>query len=147
MKSNKFILIVTYAVRFILGFLFLYASIDKMINPARFAEVVYHYRVLPIELLNIVALLVPWIEAVLGVTLLLGIWIETSAFILSSITLFFIVLMISAIARGLNIECGCFTLDPEGSLVSWKRVIEDFFMFAGSMFLFFRATCRTQLEK
>ncbi len=147
MKNNKFTLIAAYAVRFILGFLFLYASIDKMINPARFAEVVYHYRVLPIELLNIVAILVPWVEAVLGVTLLLGIWIETTALILSCVTLFFIVLMISAIARGLNIECGCFSLDPEGSLISWKRIIEDVFMFIGSLFLFFRAVSSTQLKR
>ncbi|RKY52853.1 MAG: DoxX family protein [Candidatus Neomarinimicrobiota bacterium] len=137
MKNNKFIVIAAYAVRFILGFLFLYASIDNMINPAKFAGIIYHYRVLPIELLNIVAILIPWVEAVLGVTLLLGIWIETSTLILSFVTLFFIVLMISAIVRGLNIECGCFSFDPEGSLISWKRVIEDVFMLIGSMFLFF----------
>ena len=73
----------------------------------------------------------------LGIALLLGIWIETSAFMLSGLTLFFIVMIISAIARGLDIECGCFSLDAEGSLVSWKRVIEDVFILAGGIYLMF----------
>lgn len=122
-------------VRLILGFLFLYASLDKIIYPPKFAEVIYNYRLLPVELLNICAIIVPWIEAFIGIALLLGIWIETSAFMLSGLTLFFIIMIISAITRGLDIECGCFSLDAEGSLVSWKRVIEDVFILAGGIYL------------
>jgi len=124
-------------IRLILGFLFLYASLDKIICPQKFAEVIYNYRLLPVELLNICAIIVPWIEVFIGIALLLGIWIETSAFMLSGLTLFFIVMIISAIARGLDIECGCFSLDSEGSLVSWKRVIEDVFILAGGIYLLF----------
>ncbi|MFH2049916.1 MAG: MauE/DoxX family redox-associated membrane protein [bacterium] len=122
-------------VRQVLGFLFLYASLDKIIYPGKFAEVIYNYRILPVELLNICAIIVPWIEAFIGVSLLLGIWVEMSAFMLSGITVFFIVMIISAIARGLDIECGCFSLDAEGSLVSWKRVIEDIFILTGGVYL------------
>jgi len=122
-------------VRLMLGFLFLYASLDKIIYPPKFAEVIYNYRLLPVELLNICAIIVPWIEAFIGISLLMGFWIETSAFMLSGITVFFIVMIISAIVRGLNIECGCFSLDAEGSLVSWKRVIEDVFILAGGLYL------------
>ena len=46
-------------------------------------------------------------------------------------------MIISAIVRGLNIECGCFSLDAEGTLVSWKRVIEDLFILAGGVYLLF----------
>ncbi|MDO9547855.1 MAG: MauE/DoxX family redox-associated membrane protein [Candidatus Marinimicrobia bacterium] len=122
-------------IRLVLGFLFLYASLDKIIYPQKFAEIIYNYRLLPVELLNICAIIVPWIEAFIGVSLLMGIRIETSAFMLSGITVFFIVMIISAIARGLDIECGCFSLDAEGSLVSWKRVIEDIFILAGGIYL------------
>lgn len=123
------------AIRMVLGFLFLYASLDKIIYPPKFAEVIYNYRLLPVELLNICAIFVPWIEAFIGISLLMGFWIETSAFMLSTITVFFIIMIISAITRGLNIECGCFSLDEEGSLVSWKRVIEDVFILVGGLYL------------
>ena len=122
-------------IRVILGFLFLYASLDKIIYPSKFAEVIYNYRLLPVELVNICAILVPWIEVFIGIMLLIGIWVDASAFMLSGITFVFVFLIISAIFRGLNIECGCFSLDAEGSLVSWKRVIEDIFILGGGLYL------------
>jgi len=122
-------------IRLVLGFIFLYASLDKIIYPQKFAEVIYNYRLMPIELLNICAIIVPWVEAFIGVSLLIGSRVDVSAFMLSVITFFFILMIISAIVRGLNIECGCFSLDAEGSLVSWKRVIEDVFILVGGIFL------------
>ena len=50
-------------IRLVLGFLFLYASLDKILLPSKFAEVIYNYRILPVELLNICAIIVPWLEA------------------------------------------------------------------------------------
>lgn len=125
-------------IRLVIGFLFIYAAVGKIIHPEKFAVVVYNYRVLPVELVNIAAILVPWLEITLGVTLILGIWLETAAFLLSILTIGFIGLIVSAILRGLNIECGCFTLSKTGSLVSWRRVAEDLLILAGSLFIFFR---------
>jgi len=135
MKKMTIYSALAVAVRIILGFLFIYTSLDKILDPPKFAAVIYNYRILPVELINICAIVVPWIEALIGVTLLLGIWVESSALLLSGITAVFIILIISAIVRGLNIECGCFSLDAEGSLVSWKRVIEDVFILVGGIYL------------
>lgn len=127
-----------WAIRLGIGFLFIYASIDKVLYPEKFAVVIYNYRILPYELVNLVAILVPWLEIAIGVTLILGIWLETSAFLLSGLTLGFTILIISAIVRGLNIECGCFTLSETGSLVSWRRVAEDLLILVGGLFILFR---------
>ncbi|RKY61577.1 MAG: hypothetical protein DRP96_02815 [Candidatus Neomarinimicrobiota bacterium] len=135
MKSSDIRKYLEIIIRTVLGFIFLYASLDKIIYPQKFAEVIYNYRLMPIELLNICAIIVPWIEAFIGVSLLIGFRVDVSAFMLSVITFFFILMIISAIVRGLNIECGCFSLDAEGSLVSWKRVIEDVFILVGGIFL------------
>ncbi len=135
MKKTTIKSTIAIIIRLILGFLFIYASLDKIIYPSKFAEVIYNYRLLPVELVNICAILVPWIEVFIGVMLLIGIWVDASAFMLSSITFVFTFLIISAIFRGLNIECGCFSLDAEGSLVSWKRVIEDIFILIGGLYL------------
>lgn len=135
MKNTTIKSTIAIIIRLILGFLFIYASLDKIIYPSKFAEVIYNYRLLPVELVNICAILVPWIEVFIGVMLLIGIWVDASAFMLSGITFVFTFLIISAIFRGLNIECGCFSLDAEGSLVSWKRVIEDIFILIGGLYL------------
>lgn len=135
MKNTTIKSTIAIIIRLILGFLFIYASLDKIIYPSKFAEVIYNYRLLPVELVNICAILVPWIEVFIGVMLLIGIWVDASAFMLSGITFVFTFLIISAIFRGLNIECGCFSLDPEGSLVSWKRVIEDILILIGGLYL------------
>ncbi len=135
MKNTTIKSTIAIIIRVILGFLFLYASLDKIIYPSKFAEVIYNYRLLPVELVNICAILVPWIEVFIGIMLLIGIWVDASAFMLSSITFVFTFMIISAIFRGLNIECGCFSLDAEGSLVSWKRVIEDIFILIGGLYL------------
>lgn len=135
MKKTTVKSTIAIIIRLILGFLFIYASLDKIIYPSKFAEVIYNYRLLPVELVNICAILVPWIEVLIGVMLLIGIWVDASAFMLSGITFVFTFLIISAIFRGLNIECGCFSLDAEGSLVSWKRVIEDIFILIGGLYL------------
>ena len=135
MKKTTVKSTIAIIIRLILGFLFIYASLDKIIYPSKFAEVIYNYRLLPVELVNICAILVPWIEVFIGIMLLIGIWVDASAFMLSGITFVFTFLIISAIFRGLNIECGCFSLDAEGSLVSWKRVIEDIFILIGGLYL------------
>jgi hypothetical protein len=59
-------------------------------------------------LLNLAAITLPWIEIVAGVFLVLGIWMRASAILLSALTLVFMVAIGSALARGLDIDCGCF---------------------------------------
>lgn len=136
MKKQTIMNSFTLLIRLALGFLFLYAPIDKILHPAQFAQVIYNYRVLPVELVNIVAIIVPWIEVGIGLTLLFGFWVETSAFIMNVLTLFFIGLIFSAMIRGLNIECGCFSLDSANSLVGWKRIFEDVLILAGGIVVF-----------
>ena len=135
MNKAKILFAIAIIIRLLLGFLFLYSALDKILDPAKFAEVIYNYRLLPVELLNICAMIVPWVEITIGITLLLGVWVTASALLLSGLTIVFIGLLLSAIVRGLNIECGCFSLDAEGSLVSWKRIFEDILILIGGIFL------------
>jgi len=126
----------TTALRLLIGFLFLQASFDKILAPAKFAQVIYNYHVLPVELVNLCAIFMPWFEAFIGIALIFGIWVETVSLLMSLLTAGFTVLIISAIVRGLNIECGCFSLDERGSLVGWKRVFEDLFIVAAGLIIF-----------
>ncbi|MBN2279975.1 MAG: DoxX family membrane protein [Candidatus Marinimicrobia bacterium] len=130
MKGNHYICFIGF-LKIFLGMLFLYAAIDKIVFPASFAEVIYHYRLVPLGFLNISAIIIPWIEIGIGVLLLLDVWSEVASFILILLTFAFVVMIASAMVRGLNIECGCFSLDSHNSFVGWKRIIEDLLMIAG----------------
>jgi len=97
------------AARLLLGAVFIYASIDKIAHPAAFAEAVYNYQILPGPLIHLTALVLPWMELVLGLFLMSGLFREGSVFMVSALMVIFLSAMVFNLARGLDIHCGCFT--------------------------------------
>ncbi len=72
----------TYAfvgARLLLGGIFIYASVDKILYPAGFAQTIHNYQLLPDILVNITAVVLPWIELFLGLFLILGLWLPGAA--------------------------------------------------------------------
>jgi uncharacterized membrane protein YphA (DoxX/SURF4 family) len=94
--------------RLALGGVFIYAAASKIYAPDKFAIAISNYRLLPHEWINLAALTVPWVEIVTGSLLILGVWPRANALILLGLTVAFLFMISSALARGLNIECGCF---------------------------------------
>jgi uncharacterized membrane protein YphA (DoxX/SURF4 family) len=100
--------------RLVLGGLFIYASISKILNPHSFSKTIYDYEILPDFLIYFVAYTLPWIEFFSGAFLLVGIFIRSSALILSSLLTIFILITSINMFRGINIHCGCFTQNSNG---------------------------------
>ena len=98
----------TWLLRVTVGAAFVLAGVLKIAAPARFAGAVGNYRLVPHELINLVAIVVPWIEVVAGLCVLAGFWLRSGALIITAMTAVFFFVITSALARGLNIECGCF---------------------------------------
>jgi uncharacterized membrane protein YphA (DoxX/SURF4 family) len=94
--------------RLLVGGAFVIAGVLKISDPAKFALDVSHYRLLPHELINLVAILVPWLEVTIGSFVLAGIWLRAAALLITCLTAMFFAIIMSALVRGLNIECGCF---------------------------------------
>jgi uncharacterized membrane protein YphA (DoxX/SURF4 family) len=120
--------------RIIVGLVFIYASIDKISSPAYFAGTIQNYQIIPEFLMNIVAITLPWVELICGVLLLIGVWHRSAALILSLLMIVFIFAILSAIVRGLGIECGCF---GAGTSANWTRIMEDIFLLAFSLQILF----------
>ncbi len=110
--------------RFILGIVFIMASVEKITLPEVFAENISAYAILPTGLINIVALVIPWVELICGIFLVAGVSVRPSALVLSLLIVMFIIMLISALLRGLRIDCGCIGTSGS-SVVSWWRVFED----------------------
>jgi uncharacterized membrane protein YphA (DoxX/SURF4 family) len=89
-------------------------------------------------------MILPWLEFYCGLFLIIGIFRQASAAILSTLLLLFIFILFSALIRGLDIECGCF---GSGANVSWLRIIEDIVLLAMSLHQFFHPSKIATLEK
>jgi len=113
--------------RLILGFVFIYASLDKLTNPAAFAQIIDHYHILPYSVLHGVALILPVVEFVVGGALILGVGIRGAALLTALMTLVFMAGLTSAIIRDLDISCGCFHTDG-GHGVGLSLLWRDFIL-------------------
>lgn len=102
-----------------------------------FAADVLNYRVPPRSLNNLVAITLPWIELVAGGLLMLGIWARPSALVIGLMMGVFLLAIGQAVARGLNIDCGCFGT-IEGRKVGLVALAEDAVMLATAAWLFWR---------
>jgi uncharacterized membrane protein YphA (DoxX/SURF4 family) len=111
--------------RLILGGIFVYASLDKILHPDRFAEAISDYKLLPRSLVNFVALVFPWVEAVGGIFLIAGIFEWASLTLINGLLIFFMIIIAITLARGLNISCGCFTSDPDVEKMNWFTFFRD----------------------
>ncbi len=98
----------TGLLRLIVGGAFVTAGALKIADPNAFVLAISNYRLVPHELLNPVAIFLPWIEVTAGAFVLAGIWLRPAALLLTGLTAVFFAVIVSALARGLNIECGCF---------------------------------------
>jgi len=110
--------------RLTLAAVFLHAGWDKAWHPAGFASQVAAYRLVPAELVTLVAVWLPWLELVAGGLLALGLLTESSALVLGLLSLAFGAGATSALVRGLAIDCGCFSTSASGP-VSWGHVALD----------------------
>ncbi|MCE5315199.1 MAG: MauE/DoxX family redox-associated membrane protein [Armatimonadota bacterium] len=111
--------------RIILAVVFIYAAVGKMLDPSKFADSVAGFRILPIWTVNIFAIVLPWVELLCGISLLTGIIARSGGLLLAGLNVVFIVAAASAMARGLSIECGCFTLSRAHDNVGWSLIARD----------------------
>lgn len=125
--------------RLILGAVFLYASIDKIAHPAAFAEVIYNYQILPDVVINLTAIILPWLELIAGLFLILGLFKEGSVCIVTGLLVVFLGAMIFNLARGLDIHCGCFSTGTDGGMASMAwYVIRDGLFLVPACYLLYR---------
>lgn len=95
-------------VQIALGAIFVAAALSKIIDPPTFAHQLYNYRLLPGVLINPMALVLPWLELVVGLLLVLGLWRRTSALLIGLFLIVFTAAMAISVARGNAVNCGCF---------------------------------------
>jgi len=105
--------IIYHVSRLLLAGTFLYAGYIKGADPVAFAGQVANYQILPYAWNFVVAATLPYIEFLCGAMLLLNRRVRPAVLVLIGLNLVFMVLLSYTIARGLDIDCGCFNPDGE----------------------------------
>lgn len=131
--------------RIVVGWVFIYAAVGKIADPADFANDIENYQLLPDFMINIIALTLPWIELVCGVFLITGIRIRANALLATMIFAVFNIAVFFAMAKGLNIDCGCFS--DRASMVGWGKIGENMITLILSLYIFFFPVNKLTLER
>jgi len=102
------------AVRWFIGGLFVFASYHKILDPAHFAKIIYGYYLFPDVSINLMAIVLPYVELFTGMALILGIYPRSAALIINLMLLGFIIAIGINLIRGHQFDCGCFSFDEQG---------------------------------
>ena len=94
--------------RLVLGVVLVVAGALKVTTPAVSAMAVRAYQLLPYDVAGVVGVALPVVEIAAGLLLVLGLLTRPAAVVGGLLMLAFLVGIISAWARGLTIDCGCF---------------------------------------
>ena len=116
--------ILLLAIRLFLGFIFIFAAITKVSDPDGFSQSIYNYKLMPDFIVNLLAIAFPWIELIAGILLVFGISVKENSAILSGLLVVFIIAIGISMARGLNIDCGCFGT-VGGTKIGIQKILEN----------------------
>ena len=87
---------------------FLAAAWPKIADPPGFAEAIHPYGLVPEGYLAPMALVLPWLEALIGLALLSGLARRSAALLASLLLLVFMGALAINLWRGHPVDCGCF---------------------------------------
>jgi len=142
MASNKYVRTATLLLRIVLGAVFIFAAYTKLFQfvdgrlhllPWQlFAMAIDSYQLLPAWAVELLAKTLPWFELLIGVLLLVGRWQRFATTVTSMLLVVFLTLIVRAYLKGQEISCGCF---GNNEAISWKTLLRDGSMLAGSLFV------------
>ena len=121
------------------GLVFLVASVSKLAHPAEFAQIIVNYQLLPDMLVNPLALYLPWLELVCGAALVTNTFVRGASAVLNFLLLVFLGTLWFNVSRGLDISCGCFTVNPQAQGGMIDSAVRDTAIFALGLVVMVRA--------
>ena len=104
------------------GCLFLCSSLPKIRQPYDFLSSVYNYELVGPKLGVLVAMTLPWAELLVGICLVGGIFVSGALLVSMGMAAMFTFVLASALYRGLDISCGCFSASG-GGIISYSTLI------------------------
>jgi putative oxidoreductase len=106
--------------RVLVALVFAFAAVPKLADPAAFAADIDNYRLVPDALIGPLAIGLPILELLVAAALLTGIHAGGASILALGLLGVFVVGMSQAIARGIDLDCGCFGHEVEARVSGWS---------------------------
>jgi len=106
------------------GGILLYASLDKLGDPGKFSELIENYHLLPMSLVPLAAVVIPWLEFFTGLFLAVGLKWRGAALLYSALMAVYSLSLAWNLLQGVEMNCGCFSMDSTDK-ISWWTVGRD----------------------
>lgn len=123
----------TLVSRLVLGGVFLVAGITKALDRGGLAASIRTYELgLPEWFVSLLAYGLPYLEILVGLYLIAGLFTKVSAWATNAMMGVFILALLQGALRGLEIDCGCFGNTANGAQQGslWLDVVRDFGLLA-----------------
>jgi uncharacterized membrane protein YphA (DoxX/SURF4 family) len=136
-------------VRVGLGVVWIVAGLVKVTDPAQSVVAVRAYQLLPGGLSYLVGWTLPYLEILLGLVLISGLFTRWTALLSGLLQLAFVIGLIQAWARGLSIDCGCFSSGGQvapGATTYAPDLVRDIIFLAAAAWLVWRPFSRLSLD-
>ncbi|MFH1687132.1 MAG: MauE/DoxX family redox-associated membrane protein [bacterium] len=139
--------LLTLAMRLFVGITFVYSSIYKVIDPNEFARSIWFYHMVPGDMINMMALLMAWAELFCGIFILIGFWYRGAVLLVNTMVVMFIVALVSAGIRGIDIDCGCFKPGQASQESILTTLWFDLGLIVATVWLWFSASGRWMIQR
>jgi uncharacterized membrane protein YphA (DoxX/SURF4 family) len=127
-----------------LGAVFVYAALSKVPSMGAFAEEIANYRLVPAPVIPLLGAALVGVELLAGLALATGIAARGAALLVSVLLAAFTAGLSQAIARGIDLECGCFGgREP----ATWLTVGRDLALLAAGLALVCLGPGRLRLRR
>lgn len=130
---------ITFFARLLIGLIFLYAGAVKVWDVGGgqwgaplFARSIANYRLVGGDLAILLSVYLPWLEIAGGLSLVFRRLYAGGLILLTFLALLFAGALGSAVARGLNVDCGCF---GSAAATPAAALTRDLLLLAGLIFL------------
>lgn len=136
-------------VRVGLGVVWIVAGVLKIGDPAQAVAAVRAYELLPDALAQLLGWALPYLEILLGLVLISGLFTKWAALLSGLLQLAFIIGLLQAWARGLSIDCGCFSAGGQVAASQTQypqELARDLVFLAGAVWLFLQPVTRLSLD-
>lgn len=129
--------VIFFAIRLLVGGVFIYAGALKAWETQDFARDIQHYSIVPwSDAILLLAVYLPWVELFAGLAVIFRRLYLGGLVAIAFMMLTFTGALTSAWARGLDISCGCFGKEKESIRTNFPVLLaRDLAILAGSLVL------------
>lgn len=133
--------------RWLLAGTFAWACVHKIAEPFDFALQVATYQILPLSLINLMAIVLPWLEAVVAAMLVIGLWTRAASLVVAGLNVMFIIAISLALSAKLHLQCGCFASAGAGEEMDVSLIVRDVGLFLIAAWLVWARPDRLTLDR